>query len=176
MQPQRLGRVFAHQTNGLREGKGVALVVGDAKSGIQQAGGIIVGGENVQQAAGRQMVGGDVPRVRAAAYDIRRAHQNVHPVLARRLRCGDRGGKFGDDAAKLARFEHMFAGGVIVAGQRDIPFATDGGDALPVRLRPGRRQSHLLLFEFVHLFVGQVIFALIVVAVFAAVGILALAR
>lgn len=97
-------------------------------------------------------------------------------MLARRLRCGDRGRKFGDDAAKLARFEHMFAGGVIVAGQRDIPFATDGGDALPVRLRPGRRQRHLLLFEFVHLFVGQVIFALIVVAVFAAVGILALAR
>ncbi len=68
----------------------------------------------------RQMVGGDVPRVRAAAYDIRRTHQNVHPVLARRLRCGDRGGKFGDDAAKLARFEHMFAGGVIVAGTSAI--------------------------------------------------------
>lgn len=32
VQPQRLGRVFAHQTNGLREGKGVALVVGDAKA------------------------------------------------------------------------------------------------------------------------------------------------
>ncbi len=48
MQPQCLRRVFAYQANGLREGKGVAPVVGDAESGIQQAGGIIVGGENIQ--------------------------------------------------------------------------------------------------------------------------------
>ena len=38
---QRLRRMFADQTDRLRQGEGVILGVGDAECGIQQAGGIV---------------------------------------------------------------------------------------------------------------------------------------
>ena len=78
---QRLRRMFADQTDRLRQGEGVILGVGDAECGIQQAGGVVVGRENVEQTVVRQLVGGDVAGVGTAAHDIRRPHQDVHPVL-----------------------------------------------------------------------------------------------
>ena len=45
---QRLRRMLADQTDRLRQGEGVILGVGDAEYGIQQAGGIVVGRENVE--------------------------------------------------------------------------------------------------------------------------------
>ncbi|MOA24832.1 hypothetical protein D3C78_1455280 [compost metagenome] len=79
---QRVRRVFGHQTNRLRQGKAVTCVVGDAESGIQQAGGIVIGRENIQQPERGELAGGNVAGMRSAAHDIRRAHQDVHSVLA----------------------------------------------------------------------------------------------
>ena len=78
---QRLRRMLADQTDRLRQGEGVILGVGDAESGIQQAGGVIVRRKNVQQTTARQLVRRDVARVGTAAHDIGGAHQDVHPML-----------------------------------------------------------------------------------------------
>ena len=119
---------------------------------------------------------GDIAGMRAAAHDIRRPHQHIHSVLARSLRGGQRGRKFGDHAAKLVGFGDMFMSGVVVAGESDLAFPAHRGDSLAIRLRPGRRQRHLLLFEAFHLLAAELIFALIIFAIFFAVGELALTR
>lgn len=76
---QRLRRMFADQTDRLRQGEGVILGVGDAECGIQQAGGVVVGRENVEQTVIRQLVGGDVAGVGTAAHDIRRPIRTCIP-------------------------------------------------------------------------------------------------
>ena len=58
--PSACAGCFADQTDRLRQGEGVILGVGDAECGIQQAGRIVVGRENVEQTVVRQQVGGDV--------------------------------------------------------------------------------------------------------------------
>ncbi len=70
----------------------------------------------------------------------------------------------------------MRLGGVVVAGEGDTAGAAHGGDGLAIGLRPGGGQSHLLGFKTVHFVMRQMIFALIIIAVLAAIGVLTLAR
>ena len=69
MQAQRLRRMFADQTDSLRQRESVVVAIGDAESGIKQAGGVVVGRENIQQAAGGQLMRGDIAGMRAAAHE-----------------------------------------------------------------------------------------------------------
>lgn len=121
---QCLGRVFGHQPHRLRQRKAVALVIGHAKRRIQQAGGVVVGREDIQQAKLCQFTGRHVAGVRTAAHDIRRAHQHVHAMLARGFCRFERGGKFGDHAAKLVGFGNVGVRGVIVVGEGNVARGT----------------------------------------------------
>ena len=131
---KRLRRIFSHQLHRLRQRKAVALVIGDAKCRIEQAGGVVVGREDIQQAKLRQFTARHVAGVRTAAHDIRRAHQHVHAMLARGFCRFERGGKFGDHAAKLVRFGNVGVRGVIVAGEGNLSRAAQGGDGFAIRL------------------------------------------
>ena len=91
---KRAGRVFRHQANRLRQREAVALVVRDAVGRVQQAGGGLVRGEDIQKAEKGELTCRHVAGMRPAAHDVRRAHQDVHAVLARRLCRFKRGGKF----------------------------------------------------------------------------------
>ena len=62
-----------------------------------------------------------------------------------------------------------------MAGKGDTTGAAHGGDGLTIRLRPGGGQGHLLGFKTVHFVVSEMVFALIVIAVLAAIGVLTLA-
>lgn len=70
----------------------------------------------------------------------------------------------------------MRLGGVVVAGEGDTAGAAHGGNGLAIGLRPGGGRGHLLGFKPIHLVMRQMVLSLIVIAVLAAIGILALAR
>lgn len=113
---KRAGRVFRHQANRLWQREAVVLVVRDAEGRVQQAGGVIVRGEDIQQAERGEPACRHVAGVRSAAHDIWRAHQDVHAVLTRCLCRFKRGGKFSYHAAKLVGFAHVIVRGVVMAG------------------------------------------------------------
>lgn len=152
---KRLRRIFSHQLHRLRRRKAVALVIGDAKCRIEQAGGVVVGREDIQQAKLRQFTGRHVAGVRTSAHDIRRAHQHVHAMLARGLCRFERGGKFGDHAAKLVGFGNVGVRGVIVAGERNVSRAAHCGDGFAIWLRPACGERQLLFFVLLHLRIGE---------------------
>lgn len=156
---KRLRRIFGHQLHRLRQRKAVALVIGDAERRIQQAGGVVVGREDIQQAKLRQFTGRHVAGVRTATHDIWRAHQHVHAMLARGFRCFERSGKFGDHAAKLVGFGNVGVRGVIVAGEGNLSYAAQGGDSFAIRLRPACGERQLLFFVLLHLRIGERVFA-----------------
>ncbi len=84
-------------------------------------------------------------------------------MLARGFRRFERGGKFGDHAAKLVR-SATWAGGVIVAGERNCRARHRAGDGFAIRLRPACGERQLLFFVLLHLRIGEGVFALIIFA------------
>ena len=176
LQIKRRGRVFRHQANRLGQRKAVALVVGHPERRVEQAGGVVVGRENIQQAEGRELACRDVAGVRAAAHDVRCAHQDVHAVLAGGFSRLERGGEFGDHAAKMVGFKDMIVRGIVMAGQRDIAVPAHRRNSDTVRLRPPCRKRQLLFFITGHLRVAERIFALVVFAILFNVGELTLPR
>ena len=78
---ERAGRVFCHQANRLWQREAVALIVRHPERRVQQAGGVLVRGEDIQQAERGELACRHVAGVRPAAYDVRRAHQDVHAML-----------------------------------------------------------------------------------------------
>ena len=91
-------------------------------------------------------------------------------MLARGFRRFERGGKFGDHAAKLVRFSNVGVGGVIVAGKRNFSRAAQGGDGFAIRLRPACGERQLLFFVLLHLRISEGVFALIIFAILLAIG------
>ena len=75
-----------------------------------------------------------VAGVRTAAHDVGRPHQYVHTMLARGFSRFEGGGKFGDHAAKLVRFQHMIMGGIIMARQRNLALTTHLGNRRAIGL------------------------------------------
>ncbi len=55
--------------------------------------------------------------------------------------------------------------GVIVAGERNLSRAAQGGDGFAIRLRPACGERQLLFFVLLHLRIGEGVFALIIFAI-----------